>query len=75
MSKQSPTRCDDQRQMFLDAAVGILLLCGFLHVSGIFVDREVIELTVELDKCAGSEEEEEEEGRFAARQGSRSRPS
>jgi hypothetical protein len=61
--------------MFLDAAVGILLLCGFLHVSGIFVDREVIELTVELDKCAGSEEEEGEEGRFAARQGSRSRPS
>lgn len=68
MGKKTSTHCDDPPQKFLDAAVAILLLCGFLHVSGIFVDRDAVELTLEIEKCKWNDEEEKEEEkhRFAS---------
>ena len=61
MSKKSPTHCDDLQQLFLDAGLGILLLCGFLHVTEVSVSRNEISFTVELETLEEEEEEDEEE--------------
>ncbi len=51
-------RCDGPQQKFLDAAVAVLLLCGFFHVTEVAVHRDEIDLRLELENCRSDRETE-----------------